>query len=615
MVNTGKPSGACTNCRERRIKCDEARPGCAKCIRSGRTCAGYSQGFKLRDQTQKTIIKAKFGKATKGKRLAALKENKAGTTSPQSATSSASSPSLDLQTTKPRRYSAPVQGGGQNGYGAPGGGHRRNLSEPIAKAKRESTWPAATSDGDGDLSGIMGLDLQSIDTPLVDRARCYFLSSYVVYCPNKSDTGMLTFIPSLLASPNGSTRYFQDMFSAVSIAAFSRRPNCRDAATATHLYYAKGIRELRKALEGGESAKSDTVLATTILLGGLAYGDEDKIAYTQHFRAALELLRLRGPEQFSSRHGTAMFDLVMESLMRQSDLTTVIEDEDINRWSKQASSLPLAKRPHLTSMRMLDLRSKLANLLRSPRRDSEATRKAVKILMTAQEFEKRVTQYYESEDLMAKKNLWLATPDEDTNLIYPDWWTATGWLNKYACRLLICHIIADVSTWLAESEEWPQNIGKKAAETAREDIRNIIASIPYLCSWKGMGSDPPKGANAPCGSDDADSVEGVTNLMVIWPLVLTADSQFVTPEQKEYVQGKLGWFGQNMGVKHASIIWEQMKSGRVSYVRSVDIYVLHKAWIFNKAALFERRVAENSPRNSSRMPLYIFSKDLGPGGG
>lgn len=53
-----------------------------------------------------------------------------------------------------------------------------------------------------------------------------------------------------------------------------------------------------------------------IELQGLAYGDAEKIAYTQHFRAALELLRLRGPEQFSSKHGTEMFDLVMESLVR-----------------------------------------------------------------------------------------------------------------------------------------------------------------------------------------------------------------------------------------------------------------------------------------------------------
>lgn len=265
MVNTGKPSGACINCRERRIKCDEAKPGCVKCLKSGRTCAGYSQGFKLRDQTQKTIIKAKFGKGSKGKRLAALKEHKASATSPNSGPSSDSSPALDAQDTQPRRSSVPAQNGVTNGsHGAPGG-HRRNLSDPIAKARRGSTWPLAASDGD--LSRVMGIDLQAIHTPLVDRARCYFLSSYVVYCPNKSDTGMLTFIPWLLASPEGSNRYFQDMFSAVSIAAFSMRPNCREAASTTHLYYGAGVRGLREALQVKESARSDTVLATTILLG------------------------------------------------------------------------------------------------------------------------------------------------------------------------------------------------------------------------------------------------------------------------------------------------------------------------------------------------------------
>ena len=265
MVNTGKPSGACINCRERRIKCDEAKPGCVKCLRSGRTCAGYSQGFKLRDQTQKTIIKAKFG--SKAKRLAALKEHKATTTSPKSAPSSETPPALGLQATQPRRSSVPAQNGLTNGgHGAPGG-RRRNLSDPTGKARRGSKWPLMASDSDSDLSGVMGLDLQTIHTPLVDRARCYFLSSYVVYCPNKSDTGMLTFIPSLLASAEGSSWYFQDMFSAVSIAAFSMRPNCRTAAAATHLHYGAGVRGLREALEVKESAKSDTVLATTILLG------------------------------------------------------------------------------------------------------------------------------------------------------------------------------------------------------------------------------------------------------------------------------------------------------------------------------------------------------------
>ena len=41
MVNPGHPSNACGTCKARRIKCDEARPYCRKCISSKRTCLAY----------------------------------------------------------------------------------------------------------------------------------------------------------------------------------------------------------------------------------------------------------------------------------------------------------------------------------------------------------------------------------------------------------------------------------------------------------------------------------------------------------------------------------------------------------------------------------------------
>ncbi|OAQ98006.1 hypothetical protein LLEC1_04401 [Akanthomyces lecanii] len=36
-----KVKTGCTNCKKRRIKCDEQRPECTQCIRSGKTCVGY----------------------------------------------------------------------------------------------------------------------------------------------------------------------------------------------------------------------------------------------------------------------------------------------------------------------------------------------------------------------------------------------------------------------------------------------------------------------------------------------------------------------------------------------------------------------------------------------
>ncbi|KAL4791936.1 hypothetical protein BDV19DRAFT_369391 [Aspergillus venezuelensis] len=38
MVNTGFPSRACENCRQRRVTCDYRRPNCERCDRTGRSC-------------------------------------------------------------------------------------------------------------------------------------------------------------------------------------------------------------------------------------------------------------------------------------------------------------------------------------------------------------------------------------------------------------------------------------------------------------------------------------------------------------------------------------------------------------------------------------------------
>ncbi|VUC29863.1 unnamed protein product [Clonostachys rosea] len=42
MVNLG-PSRGCRTCKERRVKCDEGKPACQRCLRLGRECGGYQK--------------------------------------------------------------------------------------------------------------------------------------------------------------------------------------------------------------------------------------------------------------------------------------------------------------------------------------------------------------------------------------------------------------------------------------------------------------------------------------------------------------------------------------------------------------------------------------------
>lgn len=78
---------------------------------------------------------------------------------------------------------------------------------------------------------------------------------------------MFTFIPQLLTSDEPAKQHFEDLFTAVAIAAFSLRGNASHAAAFSQCYYGKGVAELRKALGDKDLAKSDPVLASTILLG------------------------------------------------------------------------------------------------------------------------------------------------------------------------------------------------------------------------------------------------------------------------------------------------------------------------------------------------------------
>lgn len=173
MVNTGKPSGACGVCRERRIKCDETKPVCLKCTRSGRTCSGYAHGLKLRDQTQKTIIKARLGKPrTKGQRRGSV--DTGDTKSPPTPASSETPPTPRQKAGKTRSLSLPDVVGDcwPTKDTVDYVGKRRKKSATTAQ---QESWSFEWQVEEDAL--VDPLLWQTIDTPIVDQARCYFLSS------------------------------------------------------------------------------------------------------------------------------------------------------------------------------------------------------------------------------------------------------------------------------------------------------------------------------------------------------------------------------------------------------------------------------------------------------
>ncbi|RSM02497.1 hypothetical protein CEP52_007950 [Fusarium oligoseptatum] len=60
MVYCGKPSGGCSNCRLRKIRCDQKEPSCGQCEKRNQACPGYRNLVDLmfRDESSHVINKA-----------------------------------------------------------------------------------------------------------------------------------------------------------------------------------------------------------------------------------------------------------------------------------------------------------------------------------------------------------------------------------------------------------------------------------------------------------------------------------------------------------------------------------------------------------------------------
>lgn len=53
-------AGGCLTCRMRKVKCDEQRPSCQRCLSTGRTCDGYTALPFTRSDLQAAVKRARY---------------------------------------------------------------------------------------------------------------------------------------------------------------------------------------------------------------------------------------------------------------------------------------------------------------------------------------------------------------------------------------------------------------------------------------------------------------------------------------------------------------------------------------------------------------------------
>ncbi|KAF5641642.1 C6 zinc finger domain protein [Fusarium sp. NRRL 52700] len=265
MTYCGRPSTACHACRKKRGKCDKRQPACGQCIRKHIPCPGYRdpKAIIVRDQTSEVLDKARarLDKRTKRRGLKTPKTLFEGSMSPESRRANVSS---SLSVTTPT--------------------HRFTKGEVIPDVAILTLGPGlALSPQDAGTAFFLSM--------YVPTASMEFLSVIAHDCP-----------PELLSSP---------AMLAPALAMLSYELMAPSLMTLARKNYLVAIQNINTALSLPQQATSDSTLASVLLLAlfeAIAFHRCDSLNnWTFHVDGAVQLIKLRGPSQFDSALGRALF--------------------------------------------------------------------------------------------------------------------------------------------------------------------------------------------------------------------------------------------------------------------------------------------------------------------
>ena len=511
MVYCGKPSKGCENCRAKRLKvsldapfsyflprmatrlmlvqCDQKRPGCGQCRNTGRECLGYRDPTDLvfRDESQQILIK--YRKKAEAK--------KTGTV---------------------RTLTARQKNNNGQSY-CKVSELRQNLETP-----KEFKIPP------------------SLQHPIQDVAINFLLGDYI-------RGSHFNYLPSLYGA-NSVKSILSPCVKAVGLACLSlqtSRPELEDDA---QRLYVDAIAVTNTALQCTDTARSDNVLASVLLLSlyeTLSRRTKVNIdAWTTHMQGALALVALRGPCQFQSQLGLELFKQIAASIR-------VFCVQHVIRIPRQLRELTqLAKGfsyPSDVSFEIpciveafTDLRADMAEgNLSEP---SGLIARVQGVLDMIEDFYLKLPQDWKYDTVRIRS----LSPQVHGDRYYhfrnhhvAQIWNTT-WMAKLHLNSLIYERVLHTtgnSSQLPTSDADPVTVMNACEREVIEAAENICASVPQFF---------PPNANLSLPGNSRTAAMGY---FLIWPLFTAGASPLIMAPTKEYIVERLVFISQDLKLPQA----------------------------------------------------------------
>ncbi|KAH9219464.1 hypothetical protein DL95DRAFT_443512 [Leptodontidium sp. 2 PMI_412] len=432
MVFCGKPSKGCSNCRTRRIKCDQLDPACSQCLRASKKCPGYRDQLALmfRDENEKVLTKV----LTNSRDLAKQNQSKSRKNSGDESVSSSS-----RSTSVARSPALPI------------GLLRFSISPALA-------------------------------APLQDEGIRFFFTHYVT-SGSRPLSGEVDFArgspPWTLLSVDPS---FNNAVSSVGFAGLSNVTKDPEHTIAARKKYAASLRDITIALKDTSTSDLDATFKSVMLLAAfeIVNGNSQSNggSWGVHIDGAAAILKLiisRKPQGLPATRLQMMFVLSVcfKALSRGEQVPSSVHD-----WTRSVRNSMDAIDSHATVL--ADIMIRCVNFL--------STIKNAALVDS-------ITIYLEAVDCDAELQDWDAQlpeewrhksiPTNDTSdfiyegqiHVYDDLWRARIYTNYRWMRIMLCQVLLEHQANLAmlAADETVQR--KDSLRTISELAHDICTSI------------------------------------------------------------------------------------------------------------------------------------------
>lgn len=268
---------------------------------------------------------------------------------------------------------------------------------------------------------------------------------------------------------------------------------------------------------------------------------------------------MHGAEINDTDEGAEMFSTTRNQIIAIRSMALNDDSEDYSWLLNQSCPDAYVSRIATLTIACSEVRMKLDQALRGGRRDPTTTQTILGLLRKAQAISEKLSNMDQPKNAVwAVKKQWkvgdeaMEPPSGDTynfhNLyvcgIYYILWTSHLFLTTCTFRCM---------AWLVSPDEW--RTGEEyelAVEVTKRRIGEIVASMPYACTWNGFNTDYGDFA---VGTTTADSpTKGVAGLRGFRPAFTAMMSDYAMPEQKAYLQGRLRYLADVVGIKQVNVL-------------------------------------------------------------